>query len=425
MSEKVNITSKGIEKVLRTYSEKQAVAEYIWNGFDAHASTVNLNYKFNELGFLESLEISDDGYGIDFERLKQKFDPFYESEKSIQIAVPKHTSKMHGRNGVGRLTFFTFAHSATWSTTFKSHLGFQKGSIHIETGGLNSYSHDFSHPLLNDAATGTKVSFVNLKISKEELENSVIPFLIHEFCWFIELNKHKGYQVIVNGIPLDFSANVKDFEQLEILHPETKVSFKIRYVQWQEGLHKELSKYYFLANGEEIYKDYTTLNKKSDDYFHSVYIESDFFTEFDFKSLENQGQTALFGKAKSSVEYRFLMKELTEYLKAKRKPFLKEHAVKLIRTYEEEGVFPMYPSEKEAKSRKPELIKVIQALYEVEPKLFGSLSIDQKKTLVGFLDLLLVSNERAGIFKILTQLVDLEPEELEQLKSFLEMEHHL
>jgi len=417
MSVKVNITSKGIEKVLKQYNEKQALAEYIWNGFDAHASTIKIDYTYNSLGVLERLTIADNGYGIDFSKLKQKFDPFFESEKSIQIAIPKHTSKMHGRNGVGRLTFFTFAHSASWNTTYKTDDGFQSGTINIQTGGLNAYTHDFTSPIQKQSKSGTTVSFLNLKIYREELENSILPYIINEFCWFIELNQDKNYSIIVNGTPLNFEVNVHTREAFEIDFKESGTNFKIKYIQWHESLHKELSKYYFLAGGEEIYKDYTTLNKKSDEYFHSVYIESDFFKEFDFKSLENEGQAALFGKAKSSPEYRFLIKELTEYLKNKRKPFLKEYANKLIDSYELEGIFPEYKTEWEYKFKKPELTEVIRALYEVEPKLFSSLNLDQKKTFVRFLDLLLDSNERESVFNILDEVVTLDTEEREDLSS--------
>jgi hypothetical protein len=417
MSVNVNITSKGIQKVLKNYNEKQALAEYIWNGFDANADTIRIDYVANALGLLESLAIADNGYGINFDRLQQKFDPFFESEKSIQIVAPKHTSKMHGRNGVGRLTFFTFAHDASWRTTYQTEQGFRQGEIRISTGGLNSYIHDFTAAPSIKGETGTTVSFTNLRIGQQEVEETVLPFLINEFCWFIELNKHKNYSIIVNGEALDFSSNVKTLEEFTLFYPDTAVTFKIKYVHWKENLHKELSKYYFLAGGEEIYKDYTTLNKKSDDYFHSVYIDSDFFRDFDFKSFENEGQVAIFGAAKSSAEYRFLIKELTEYLKSKRKPFLKEYANRLIEGYEQDGIFPDYATEREKEQHKTPLLNLIKALYEVEPKLFSSLNTDQKKTLVRLIDLLLRSGQHAQLFDMFGGMIELETEEQEELAS--------
>jgi hypothetical protein len=119
MANHVNITSTGIKKVLRLYNEKQALAEYIWNGFDAKADTIRIDYTYNELGTLESLKVSDNGYGINFAYLKDKFNPFYESEKAMEQRIHLHKSTMHGKNGVGRLTFFTFAHHAEWNTTVK------------------------------------------------------------------------------------------------------------------------------------------------------------------------------------------------------------------------------------------------------------------------------------------------------------------
>jgi hypothetical protein len=419
MSVSVNITSKGIQKVLKNYNEKQAIAEYIWNGFDANADTIKIDYVANALGHLESLDIADNGYGIDFDRLQKKFDPFFESEKAIQVITPKHTSKMHGRNGVGRLTFFTFAHNATWRTTYQAENGFRHGEIYISTGGLNSYNHDFSALPTANGNTGTVVSFSNLRIGQQDLEETVLPFLINEFCWFIELNKHKNYSVIVNGTALNFSDNIKSLEEFNLFYPDTAVNFKIKYVHWKDNLHRELSKYYFLAGGEEVYKDYTTLNKKSDDYFHSVYIDSDFFRDFDFKSFENEGQVAIFGAAKSSPEYRFLIKELTEYLKSKRKPFLKEYANRLIDAYEQEDIFPVYVTEREKQQRKPELINLIKAIYEAEPKLFGSLNTGQKRTLVRLMDLLLVSNQRDQIFELFNGMIELEAEEKEELSSLV------
>src|SRR5690606_33999668 len=186
MASNVKITSRGIQKILKNYNEKLAVAEYIWNGFDAKANTIHINYSANELGHLETLTITDNGYGIDLSKLSLKFNPFYESEKAVEISSPKHTSIMHGKNGVGRLTFFTFAHNAKWTTTYKEKDELVSGSIQINIDGLNTFQPTiFENPIQNH--TGTEVSFFNITISKEDLENSIIPFLICEFCWFLEL----------------------------------------------------------------------------------------------------------------------------------------------------------------------------------------------------------------------------------------------
>ena len=59
----------------------KALAEYIWNGFDAQASSIDINYSGNEIGSLDNLSISDNGEGIDFSELKDTFGKFQDSQK--------------------------------------------------------------------------------------------------------------------------------------------------------------------------------------------------------------------------------------------------------------------------------------------------------------------------------------------------------
>jgi hypothetical protein len=418
MANNVDITSGGIRRVLKNYNPQLAIAEYIWNGFDAKAKTIHLNYDSNELGLLDNIEIIDDGYGIDFEKLKLKFIPFYESEKAIEVsnATNKHTSALHGKNGVGRLTFFTFANNAQWITTFKKDEKLVSFSIKIDSTSLKSYDSSLLSESIEEN-TGTKVTFTNVKISREDLEDTIITFLKSEFCWFLELNKN--FKIIINGEPLDYTSNIADCKNdLEIVYPDSKTVFKIKYIQWKYSLRKEFSKYYYLNDEQnEIYKEYTTLNKKGDEFFHSIYVESNFFNDFDFKSSEDEDQIKLFGKAKSSPEFKFLQKEVNKFLISKRKPFLRISASKLVEKYEQDGILPTYKTEWEEKFKKPQLEETIIGLYEAQPKIFNSLNIEQKKIFVRLLDLLLDSNERESVFTILDQIIELEPDERTDLAN--------
>ena len=39
---KVQITTKGISKFLKSYTEEKSISEYVWNGFDAEADNVEI-----------------------------------------------------------------------------------------------------------------------------------------------------------------------------------------------------------------------------------------------------------------------------------------------------------------------------------------------------------------------------------------------
>ena len=45
--QETEITTKGIQKVLNKYTPERAVAEYVWNGFDADASNVDRSFSEN------------------------------------------------------------------------------------------------------------------------------------------------------------------------------------------------------------------------------------------------------------------------------------------------------------------------------------------------------------------------------------------
>lgn len=110
--EKIVLGSNGIKKVLKGFSPVEAVAEYIWNGYDANATIVNVQIDANTIEGINSITISDNGSGIAYETLDQKFKPFYESNKTLYRNEDNNSSALHGKNGIGRLTFFAFAHKA-------------------------------------------------------------------------------------------------------------------------------------------------------------------------------------------------------------------------------------------------------------------------------------------------------------------------
>lgn len=64
---RTKITSKSIEQSGLPSDYKKAIAEYIWNGFDANTSQIEVDFNHNETGFLFDLSITDNGSGIKLE----------------------------------------------------------------------------------------------------------------------------------------------------------------------------------------------------------------------------------------------------------------------------------------------------------------------------------------------------------------------
>lgn len=54
MKQRVAANNKSIDNAGITSDYKQAIAELIWNGFDAKATKINISFTANELGSLVS-----------------------------------------------------------------------------------------------------------------------------------------------------------------------------------------------------------------------------------------------------------------------------------------------------------------------------------------------------------------------------------
>lgn len=411
----IQISTIGVKKSLQKYKPLKALVEYIWNGFDAKATVVNISCEFNKLGGINIIKISDNGYGIPKSELKRKFTPFFESEKLIDPDERRKLSAVHGKNGVGRLTFFKFSDIAKWTTTFELNNSKFKYDIVINEDNLEEYQE--TEAIETKETIGTTVTFYNIRdiIYAEEIKD----YLIEEFSWFLELNKERGYKITLNDEEVDYQniVSVREFTTLE--YKEKNMNFDIKYVIWDRKLNSEYSCYYFInSKGEEILKETTSLNNKGDKFYHSVYIKSEIFDNF-FDN-KNEVQPPLIGYSKASEEFKFMRTEVDKELKKLRKPFIKQYTDVLINELETAKAFPTYNSSNFIDNiKRTELETVVRELYKVQPKIFLNLNVEQKKTMVRLLDLIMQSGEVESLLKILGEIVDLDSEEREELSLLL------
>lgn len=411
----IQISTEGVKKSLKKYKPLGALIEYIWNGFDAQANCLEVLYEESELGGLTEISIRDNGHGIAKEDLHNKFMPFYESEKYIEPQENKRISTIHGKNGVGRLTFFKFSTKAIWTTVYKKNEKKFKYSISIESKNLENY--EDTEPYETDEPIGTTVRFENIIgfSSIEEIES----FLASEFCWYLELNKEKGYIIKLNSKILDYTHLIYDTNAVKIRYKEKNIEYDVRYILWNNKLNMEFSCYYFIDSKEkEKFKETTSLNKKGDKFYHSVYIKSEIFDEF-FDTKEEL-QEPLIGYNKASEEFKFIKNEVDIELKKLRKPFIKKYSEVLINELEKVKAFPNYDTKNYfEKMKKDELESIVRELYQIQPKIFVGLNIEQKKTLVRFLDLIMQSGEAENLIDILNEIVELDSEERKNLACLL------
>ena len=428
---KTRFDTKGIKTALSKLQFSKtnfykSISEFIWNGFDAKASIIELSYEINQNkneGRFRKLEIKDNGYGINHDKLETTFEPIFDSEKLNNNYSKDHHSTIHGKNGVGRLTFFTFSNSAKWHSVYnKDEINYEYEN-EIEAKKLDFFSGVEQTIKETKKETGTTVifsGFFDLK-KQPDMENSLLNHLRNEFCWFLELNKSKGYHLIINGKDLDYTDLIEDQKSFEIKHPDSSELFRVNYIRWRILLKNEYSRFYYLDDeNNEMWKETTKLNNLGDDFYHSLYISSRYFEYFVFDSNEDSPQKGLEGGVRSDKVYKYFSNEIYKFLRIKRKPFLKEHSKKILQDYKNEGVIVAGKDPFEV-IQVVELETVFKELYELQPKFFTKLKNEQKRVFVGFLKLLLKSDEREQLLGVIDNIIKLDPNERKEFSEILKV----
>jgi len=425
-SQTVEITSIGIRKILNKFTPEKAIAEFIWNGFDANATVVHIDFQIGseELETYNEIKISDNGTGICYEELQEKFKRFHESHKSIINST--NIDLTRGKNGYGRFTFFKFAQYAKWTTSYKRNSNIVTYDIKINNDSLKDY--EATVPVISEETAGTNVVFteIDVSISPQFIERTLIPYLKAEFAWFLELKEE--HKIIINGQELDYSSIIAETEDFDVTVRDKQgqeMQFNCKYIRWNRKMNEEYSKFYFLNSQLELKSTKTTLlNKKGDGFWHSVLVINDFFNEIncdneDDSDLSNQ-QQRLFDNADDRKNFNELLTKLNDYLSVKRRPFLRKQAAILIETYENEKVFPQFGNEEWDKIRKRGLEDFVKNLYEVEPAVFTKLNKEQKRVFLELLNLVMDSGERESLFKIIDAVIELDSTDREELSKILE-----
>src|SRR5262245_26266768 len=108
-------------KVATTRDPIKAISEFVWNSLDAEATEVSVNLLRNPLGGLAGITINDNGVGITRARAEHDFESLGESWKLKAHRTPNLNRAIHGKEGKGRLRFYSLAQRARWQTVYAEH----------------------------------------------------------------------------------------------------------------------------------------------------------------------------------------------------------------------------------------------------------------------------------------------------------------
>ncbi|MCS4224003.1 ATP-binding protein [Sphingobacterium sp. BIGb0165] len=422
MKKNTQITNLSIESAGLPKDPKLVIAEYIWNGFDAKATKVDIAIDNNELGYINSISISDNGEGIVFDTLPYSFGNFLDSVKKNSI---KRSSYTRGKKGKGRFSFSLFATRAIWNTIVKEEGVLKTYRIQIDRDSKEQYDVSES-TLVENQQTGTRVRLEGVfGLNSSHLESQeFIDFMAQEFGWFLYLNRDLGYTIRINGTPLKYDHLIQETDLLSwtLYSPEgdSSYTFQVNYIRWNQQIGDRY--YYYLRNSEkrEVAKVLSSFNNNAIDFHHSVYVTSNFFDAFEQEDISVSTDINLFTGKEKQVVYRNLLTELRDFLDRKQKKYVRENAVAVkLAELEKKGFLPNYGQTEKDRKRKETLLALVQEIYIIDPRIFFGVKTDLIRTYLGFLDLLLQTEKSTEILPILEKAIPLSDKERIRIKQIL------
>lgn len=409
---KLQLTINSLRTELAFYKDKpmNCLYEYIWNSFDAGAKDINISFDLPKsgIGSIENLTIEDDGLGWDF-RKEQNTKTFLSSSKGINS--DKHKTLPRGKYGRGRYVFIWVA---------------EKLEI-LSVGQKLVLTHDtVVDPQDSSLApkTGTKISFLGLQSFFSNIffnQEKLVKELVLEFCWFLKENP--GFSIKVNNESINIEPNVKENKFLKKSDFDEDIAkyltdkFSVEIVLWKDKP-AEFSNFYFINedSGLESFVESTGMNKKSDSFWHSVYIKSNLFEVDDSgEDIENQFD---FGDKEQKRVKRKIKNVIKEKLIGLRKPYLEKQSSALISQFKEEKILPDVNDFGIFDEKAYE--DLLKAVYVIAPSLFvGRDKKEQKFMCATFAGLVSVQDNNL-VRIILEQLQVLTDEEKADLLDILQ-----
>ena len=416
----LSVKNQSIESSGITNDYKEAICEYIWNGFEAHATEVNIDYSLNIASGVSELSISDNGDGIVYDDLSDTFGAFLTSQKNLLSLK----MKSRANKGKGRFSFSAFATGAKWITTYKDSDSVEYKAYEIILENDKKEVLSYTEPKVSAIRkTGTKVEFDNIfSLTAENMAFEVLePALLKEFAWFLYLCKGRNLKININGKPIEYEKYINTEFSEKTITTIAGSRFEVTLIVWAEAIKEKFCCYFFDSKDEVKSIETTSFNRNTVEFNHSVFVKSDFFDgqENDCMEMESD-QISLFTDEDDKKVYKELKKFIAKFIEKKIGNYMSQKADDAVRQMiEERKTFPKFPDDPYGKMQKQDLEKVTKEIYKIEPKIFYKLKPVQEKSLLGFLNLLLNSRERENVLTIVEQIVELTPEQRQDFSDML------
>lgn len=409
-SVKLTIQNDLISKLGKT-TLVDALIELIWNALDADALNVKVVFKGNGLDSLESIQIIDDGEGINFNNAKDIFKNLGGSLKKNKIKTEKYGRFLHGKEGKGRLKSLSIGATVDWNITYFEDASKEYYTYKVRMNFNNPSAVKISEPIRQDELlqTGITVCIYDIHKDKEELTEAAMSKLLETFALY--LHDYKDVGIYIKDIKLDPTKvilGVSEYPLSFIDFEGKKYTSSLRLTEWDSSKHKPAT--YLSANNGIPYlmldMGWRYPSKK-----YTAYIESEAVV-----AMLNTHQIDLAAMNGSVKENILLAKSLIQ------KHFREIEAKKadeLVAQWKKDGIYPYYDGvENIVEKVEREVFNVVASAVTSNIEKFEKTSPKNKKFQFRLLKQALETNPES-LQTIIEEVLNLRSEEQDDLAKLL------
>lgn len=239
----VEVQPDYLSKITRA-TPVSALAELIWNGLDADANCVSVQFLDNTMGALGEIIVRDDGDGFCFSDAPKLFGRLGGSWKHSGQQTPSGRF-LHGQEGRGRFKALGLGRIAQWEVTYDRDGKRWTYTIELNAENIRSIWVNDERIAEDGKPTGVVLRITELHRDYQSLrEDNALQELTEVFA--IYLADYRGVSIELHGTSLDAESLVASRQRLQISaeHEGKLLSGELELIEWTKGGSRAL----FLCN---------------------------------------------------------------------------------------------------------------------------------------------------------------------------------
>lgn len=368
-----------------------AIAELVWNGFDAGSEKVQVFFDFNEMDGIESIRVRDSGQGIQRSQIEEFFGNLGASWK--KSAARLNGRALHGKNGKGRFKAFALGDWVEWNTTYRFNDKTYKYTITGKSLSLDDFV--LTEPVeVAGLETGTEVLIQNPKQHFRSLSDPSAPIELAKI-FGAYLTQYPGLVFEHNGSKVDPKSVQKHQKQYSLgdvpLGDGRSASVVISIVEWTTPTDRILH----LCDADGITLHELATQIRAPGFNFTAYVKSDLF-----RDLDSSNALAV---AELHPDVQAVLKVVRNKIKEHFRLRMLEDQGRVIERWKEEEIYPYEDSQN------------IGPVEEAERQVFDILAVNVQSYLPSFDDADIKSKKFT--FRLLALAVKENPDSIQEIIS--------